>query len=105
MVDMKWNPSPSHPGELLVPAEHVHSDQQEHAGQWWQDLLGDVIGGIEAQAGVLQHLHGPAHQLDEGHAGHPVHDHVRHTLAHAWLQATVICPHTPEMNENTESMT
>jgi len=86
----------SHPGELLVPAEHVHSNQLEHSGQWWQDLLGDVVGGIEAQAGVLQHLHGPTDQLNEGNARRPIHDHVGHSLAHARLQPTVICHHASE---------
>lgn len=98
-LTLNRNSSPSHPGELLVPAEHVHSDQLEHAGQWRQDLLGNVVGGVEAEAGVLQHLHGPTHQLDEGHPGHPVYDHVRHPLANARLQAAVVCHHTPESKD------
>lgn len=94
-----------HPWELLVPAEHVDSDQLEHTGQWRQDLLSDVVGGIEAQGGVLQHLGGPADQLDEGHAGCAVHNDIGHPLTHAWLQPSVIGHHPSEAKQNKNEVT
>ncbi|TNN85432.1 hypothetical protein EYF80_004454 [Liparis tanakae] len=71
------SPTVAEEQDALWISEHVHPDQLEHAGQRRQDLLADVVRGVEAEAGVLQDLHGPTHQLDEGHAGHPVHDHGR----------------------------
>lgn len=95
----------AHPGQLLVPSEHVHSDQLEHASQRRQDLLGDVVCGVEAQAGVLQYLHRPADQLDKGHAGHPIHNDIRYSLADPRLQAPVVRRHAPENRRNTDGVT
>ena len=99
---MSLPPAPSsrpHLGQLLVPAGHVHADELEDAGQRGQDLLGDVVGGVEAQAAVLQHLQGAPHQLDEGHARRPVHHHVGNPLSHTRFQTPVVRHHTPGEEE------
>lgn len=79
----------------MVPAEDVYANEGEHPGQGGQDLLGDVVGGVEPQAGVLQQLEGPADELDEGQAGQAAHDDVGHALPHARLRATVVGQHSP----------
>lgn len=85
----------THPGQLVVPAEDVYANEREHPGQGGQDLLGDVVGGVEPQAGVLQHFQGLPDELDQGQAGHAVHNDVGHALPDARLGATVICEHPP----------
>lgn len=67
-------------------------------------MLADVVGGVEAEAGVLQHLAGPPHQLDKGHPRRPKHHHVRDTLTHPGLQPPVVGHHTPEKKEDGRAM-
>lgn len=62
-------------------------------------MLADVVGGVEAEAGVLQHLAGPPHQLDKGHPRRPKHHHVRDTLTHPGLQPPVVGHRTPEKKD------
>lgn len=69
----------------MVPAEHIYSNQVENSCEWWQDLLSDVVGSIEAQIGVLQYLHRTSNQLYEWHSWHSVHNNIWYTLTHAWL--------------------
>lgn len=79
----------------MVPAEDVYANEREDPGQGGQDLLGDVVGGIEPQAGVLQQLQGPPDELDQGQAGHAVHNDIGHALPHARLRAAVVGKHPP----------
>lgn len=89
-----------HLWQLFVPAEHIYSNQLEHAPQWWQDLFGEVVGRVEAESGVLQYLHRLSHQLNEGHARCPTHNNIGHPLTHAWLRASIICHHTPKIEKH-----
>lgn len=84
----------------MVPTEHIYSNQVENSCKWWQDLLGDVVGGVEAQAGVLQYLYRTPNQLYERHSWHTVHNNIWHTLTNTWLQTSIIRHHTPKTEKN-----
>lgn len=86
----------AYPGQLLVPAEDVNPDQGEDSLQRRQDLLGDVVSSVEPQAGVLQNLQGPPHQLNKRHSWYSIHYDIGDPLADSGLRTTVMGQHPPE---------
>jgi len=79
----------------MIPAEDVYANQREDPGQRWQNLFGDVVGGVQPQAGVLQHFGGPPHQLDQGQPRHAVHNDIGNPLPNPRFRATVVGEHSP----------
>lgn len=79
----------------MVPAEDIYADKREHPCQRRQDLFGNIVGGVQPQAGILQDFDGPPHQLDQGESGHAIHNDVGHSLPNSWFGATVVGKHSP----------
>ena len=74
----------------------VDSHQEEESVKGGQDLLGDVVVGVEAQGAVQEDLPRLPDQLDQGQARCAVHHQVGHPLTHTRLATTVIRKTLPE---------
>ena len=86
---VSFSDSPFSPGEDVDPKEG------EDPVQRWEDLFGDVVGGVEAEGGVGQDLLGLPDQLYEGQPRASIHDDVRDTFPSTWLSSTVLSQGLP----------
>ena len=86
---------PHHLGHIVVPLKDADPHQPHQAIQRGQHLLGDVVGDVDAQGGVMQKLPGLTHQLNEGQPWRPVDNDIGNALAHPRLCTAVLLQSFP----------
>lgn len=71
------------------PLPDINTQQWETTLQSWNQLLGDVVDAIQPQSRVIKKILWSSHQLDQWLTGCSINNHVRYSLPHPWLRATV----------------